>query len=160
MSQKTRKEAINEAVNLLLAEEESMTEDIGPYRYARTVLQAFEEIRMLLGRGISFVRICRSFETTGILPENANVHSFREAFHRECKRRGEKYARTKPNEKKLAAEKKSAPNKALHTIAPPKPEPEKTSIESKEDRIRRMSGVKVDTGSSIITKYPDGSFDY
>ncbi|MDL2263076.1 hypothetical protein LJC31_00330 [Synergistaceae bacterium OttesenSCG-928-I11] len=160
LAQKTRREAIQEAVERLLAEERT-TEENERYRYAKAVVLAFDEIRMLLGRGIRFDRICKSFETSGLLPVNASVHSLRVAFRRECKRRGEIYPQTKTNREKALGEKKTVANKVLprngQTI---KNEPEKNDADSTKDMVRKMGAVTVETGSGKITKYPDGGFDF
>lgn len=160
MTQKTGKEAIQEAVERLLTEED-VTDNNAGYRYAKAVLFAYDEIRMLLGRGIKFVKICKSFEASGLLPENANAHSFREAFHRECRRRGEKYSRTESKREKALGEKKIVANRSIHQTNPPtKSEPEKTDGDSAKDLARKMGAVTVETGSGKITKYPDGGFDF
>ena len=158
MTQKTGKEAIQEAVERLLAEEDVMDND-AVYRYAKAVLLAYDEIRMLLGRGVKFVRICKFFEASGLLPENANAHSFREAFHRECKRRGEKYSRTMPSRERAHGEKKAIVNRA-QVNQPTKSAPERNNADSAKDLARKMGAVTVETGSGKIIKYPDGGFDF
>lgn len=160
MTQKTGKEAIREAVERLLAEEDVIDNNAG-YRYAKAALLAYDEIRMLLGRGIKFVKICKSFEVSGLLPENANAHSFREAFHRECRRRGEKYSRTVSKREKALGEKKTVANRTPHQVnQPTKSVPEKSDVDSAKEEARKMGAVTVETGSGKITKYSDGGFDF
>lgn len=151
MSQKNRKGAIQEAVDRLLAEEEDMTENDGLYRYAKVVRQAFDEIRMLLGRGVKFIRICKSFEVAGLLPKNASTHSFRQAFHRECKRRGEEYTRVRQiNEKKISPD--SSPSK-LKT--------KKTGVDSEDEKLKKILGGKqASAPNGTVVRTVDGGFDF
>ena len=86
MEPQTRKEAFKSAVDRFLAEEDA-TVCTDMYCYAKTVVASFEEIQSLRARGIRFDKICELLETSGLLPENANVHSFRQAFAREKTRR-------------------------------------------------------------------------
>ena len=87
MDQQSRESALKSALDRLLAEEgETASEDM--YCYAKTVITSFEEIQLLRLKGVRFDKICKLFEESGLLPENANIHSLRQAFAREKARRG------------------------------------------------------------------------
>jgi hypothetical protein len=160
MTLKNRKEALEEAVNRLL-EEESAVDSTDPYRYAKTVFWAFDEIRFLLEKGVKFVRICKAFEISGMLPENSSAHSFRQAFHRERKRR----VKNGFADKKMDAEKTASVFKASPKAEPVKPNfgTPRTSLTEKEkekERVKALAGSAEETALGKITKHSDGSFDF
>jgi len=91
---KKRREAIEEAVKRLL-DEENAVNSADPHCYSKTAAFAFEEIQSILDEGVRFEKILNSFVISGMLPEGANLHSFRQAFWREKKRRRETDESTK-----------------------------------------------------------------
>ena len=55
--------------------------------YSNTAKNFFSKIRALRNRGFSFIQIYKAFEKTGLLPEESNPYSFRQAFVREAAKR-------------------------------------------------------------------------
>jgi hypothetical protein len=140
MALNKRAQAIEEAVKRVL-EDESVINSAGPYRYARSVNSAFEEIRALRERGVGFEKICKSFEIAGMLPENANLHSFRQAFLRETRRRKKKAEITKNRGASLKLK--------------------QDDRESDNDLVARLTGSTVNSGAGkSIVKRTDGGFEY
>jgi hypothetical protein len=135
MALKNRAEAAEEAVARLMDEENAIGSP-SEGGYSKTVFWAFETIRSLRERRISFARICRSFEISGMLPENANPHSFRQAYARERARR------TKTGNE--AAKKTQAP-----PVNPAGP-----------DRTRMPDDTPVKAKPGRVIKNADGSFEY
>jgi hypothetical protein len=144
MALKNRAEAAEEAVARLIDEENAI--DIpGSDSYARTVFLAFEKIRSLRERRISFARICRSFEISGMLPENANTHSFRQAYARE------KARRIKPGND--GARKTPAPQ-------PTNPARLDSAPDAGKDSARKFTGTPARAKPGNVTRNADGSFEY
>jgi hypothetical protein len=146
MAMKNRTDAVDEAVTRLLDEENSI-DSADVKSYSRTVFLAFEKIRSLREKRISFVRICKSFEVSGMLPENASPHNFRQAYLREKARRIKTNSDAANTARKI-------PEPPLNPAKPGgAPEPEK-------EKNRKVSGTLVDTGLGKIIKHADGSFEY
>ena len=143
MELKNRAEAAEEAVTRLMDEENT----IGSPRadsYSRTVFLAFEKIRSLRERRISFARICGSFEISGMLPENANPHSFRQAYARERARRA-----------------KSSSEAASKTpVSPARPASSDGAPDAGKDNARKSIGMAAKAKFGNVTKNADGSFEY
>jgi hypothetical protein len=146
MALRNRTDVVDEAVTRLL-DEENAIDSADVKSYSRTVFLAFEKIRLLREKRISFVRICKSFEVSGMLPENASPHNFRQAYLREKARR----IKTSGD----------AANTARKTPAPPSnPGKPDGAREPEKERTRKVSGTIVDTGLGKIIKHADGSFEY
>jgi hypothetical protein len=162
MTLKKRGEAIEEAVNRLL-EEADAPDPAAPRCYSRAASSAFEKIASLREKGIGYVRICKAFESSGLLPENADPHSLGQAFRREKTRRGKIAAKTPPSERSDRDTVKKAdalPWKADKTIEKTVPEAAKVGNDATEKEwIRKLTGTTVDTGLGKIIKHSDGSFD-
>jgi hypothetical protein len=135
MELKNRAEAAEEAVTRLIDEENTIGSS-GADSYSRTVFLFFEKIRSLRERRVSFARICRSFEISGMLPENANPHSFRQAYARERARRN-----------------KTGNESAKKTQAPP-------VNPAGPDRTRMPDDTPVKAKPGRVIKNADGSFEY
>jgi hypothetical protein len=135
MALENRAEAAEEAVARLIDEENAIGSP-GSDSYSRTVFLFFEKIRSLRERRISFARICRSFEISGMLPENANPHSFRQAYARERARR---------NKTGNEASKKT-PVPPVNITGP--------------DRTRMPDDAPTKAKPGRIIKNADGSFEY
>jgi hypothetical protein len=135
MALKNRDEATEEAVTRLI-DEENATGDPKADSYSRTVFLAFEKIRALRERRISLARICRSFEISGMLPENANPHSFRQAYAREMARRNKSGNETA----------KKTPVPPVNPIGP--------------DRAHKPDDTPAKAKPGRIVKNADGSFEY
>jgi hypothetical protein len=146
MALKNCTDAVDEAVMRLL-DEENAIDSADLKSYSRTVFLAFEKIRSLREKRISFVRICKSFEVSGMLPENAKPHNFRQAYLREKARR----IKTN-NDAANIARKFPAPSQN-----PGKPG---GAPELEKEKNRKVSGMLVDTGLGKIIKHADGSFEY
>jgi hypothetical protein len=146
MALKSRAEAVDEAVARLLDEENTIGGD-GANSYSRTVFSAFEKIRALREKRVSFERICRSFETSGMLPENANLHSFRQAYLRERARRSK-------------AGSDAAKKAPLSPARPAMPDNAAGAENAEKERARKLAGTVVNTGTGKIIKHADGSFEY
>jgi hypothetical protein len=135
MALKNRDEAAEEAVTRLIDEENAIGSP-GAGSYSRTVFLAFEKIRALRERRISFARICGSFETSGMLPENANPHSLRQAYAREMARRI-----------------KTANEAAKKTLAP-------QANPIGPDRAHKPDDTPAKAKPGRVIKNADGSFEY
>ena len=135
MALENRAEAAEEAVARLMDEENAIGSP-GSDSYSRTVFLAFEKIRSLRERRISFARICRSFEISGMLPENANPHSFRQAYARERARRT-----------------KSGGEAAKKTPGPP-------TNPIGTDGTRKLDDTPAKAKPGRVIKNADGSFEY
>ena len=185
MEPQDRKSSLKSAIDRLLAEEDAAG-STDMYCYAKTVVTSFEEIQSLRTKGMRFDKICKLFETTGFLPENANVHSFRQAFLRESARRNrtnellrelkDGIAREKQGKKPIPAKTQipsgGNPAGGVNKKEPNTPplinqggkrqeaEVARSREETEEERIKKMMSVTVNTGTGIIVKHPDGSFDY
>jgi hypothetical protein len=143
MALKNRAEAAEEAVERLI-DEENAIDSHGADSYSRTVFLAFEKIRSLRERRVSFARICRSFEISGMLPENANPHSFRQAYARERARRiktGNDTAKKTP-------------------VSPARSSKSDSTPDAGKENARKLTGTVADTGLGKIVKHTDGSFEY
>jgi hypothetical protein len=120
----------------------------------------FETIRAMRRKGYSFVQICRAFEKENVLPKNSSPRFFRQAFHRERKRR-----EAEESLSEIAKNADVAPVKAdsARPIPPAKtPEPAKPAPAgeaAEKERLRKMNSVTVNTGLGKIVKHPDGTFD-
>jgi hypothetical protein len=135
MTLKNLAEAAEEAVTRLIDEENAIASP-GADSYSRTVFLAFDKIRALRERRVSFARICGSFEISGMLPENASPHSFRQAYAREMARR----------------------NKAGNETAKRTPAPPVNPIGP--DRARKPDDTPVKAKPGRVIKNVDGSFEY
>jgi hypothetical protein len=132
---KNRAEAAEEAVTRLIDEENAIASPRAD-SYSRTVFLAFDKIRALRERRVSFARICGSFEISGMLPENANPHSFRQAYAREMARRNKTDNETA----------KKAPVPPVNPIRP--------------DRARKPDDTPAKAKPGRVIKNADGSFEY
>jgi hypothetical protein len=146
-------EAIENAVGSLL-DEEARIGAMGLYCYATLVSVAFEKISLLRQKGIRYDKIRESFTRHGLLPANAKTHSLSQAFLRE-KRRRERHCPKPdfelPGDQTKAGESLKGVSETVHT---------KPNDDAKEhERIRKMTGVTVDTGLGQIVKHSDGTFD-
>jgi hypothetical protein len=154
MAAKTRAEAIKEAVSRLIERENSS----GPCRYAETAYFAFEEIRRLRDLRISFAEICGAFESSGLLPENADPHTFGDAYRRERARRAKMKGGSRAETEKLPGRAYKSGMAAAKIQEPAKPEP--PAAPGGKDRVKELTGALVDTGNGVIVKLPNGSFEF
>ena len=143
MALENRAEAAEEAVARLMDEENAIGSP-GSDSYSRTVFLAFEKIRSLRERRISFARICRSFEISGMLPENANPHSFRQAYARERARRNKSGGDTA----------KKTPAALMRPAMPD------SAQDMGKDNARKLTGTAAKAKFGNVTKNTDGSFEY
>jgi hypothetical protein len=157
MAAKNRAEAITEAVNRLI-EGENEIGGARPARYARTVYLAFEEIGRLLEMRVRLTEICESFESSGLLPENANAHSFRDAYRREKARRDK--TRARPAKPLLRADKPGADAEAQPAGSLEGAEQKSSDADEEKERLKNIIGTVVDTGNGVIRKLPNGTFDF
>jgi hypothetical protein len=139
MTLKNLAEAAEEAVTRLIDEENAIGSP-GADSYSRTVFLAFEKIRALRERRVSFARICRSFEISGMLPENASPHSFRQAYAREMARRNKTGNDTA----------KKTPGLSTNPIRP----------DSVPDAGKESAQKPAKTKPGRVIKNADGSFEY
>jgi hypothetical protein len=161
MALKKRSEAIEEAVNRLL-EEDDTNDPTDPHCYSRAIFSAFEKIASLREKGVEYARICKSFETAGLLPENANLHSFGQAFRREKARR-DKYAKSTKTPIPEKSDRGTAKNTADSPLKAHKSAEEATKAGDEaadKEWIRKLTGTTVDTGLGKIIKHSDGSFEF
>jgi DNA-binding transcriptional MerR regulator len=138
------------------------------YIYSELARAAFGKIKLFRSKGFSYAQICAALEKAGMLPKNSNPYSLRQAFKREqrrLKREEELMELLKGNK---SAEVEAMPAQAeksasvVHQKAP-KFETEASKPDDKvaeRERIKKMTGVPVNTGTSTIIKYTDGSFDF
>ncbi|GHS88779.1 hypothetical protein AGMMS49957_10850 [Synergistales bacterium] len=158
-----RSEAIEEAVNRLL-EEDDVYSSSGLRCYARVASSAFERIASLREKGIGYDRICKSFETSGLLPENADIQCLGQAFRRERAKRsnGVKNAKVPIFERSGSdtVKKSAVPFVKAETSI------KKTTAGTADDEaadkelIRKLTSTTVNTGLGNIVKHSDGSFDF
>jgi hypothetical protein len=172
MAARSKREAIEEAVQRLTEEDEFLDSAV-PYLYARTVRAAFEQIRSFREKGVSFIRICRSFALSGLLPKNASPHSFRSAYYREAARR-EKLGLDAQADSKPAADgatKTASAKPVLKTTMTPRNTAADgangaagtraaETEEEKAARIKELSGTVVETPGGSVLKLSNGSFDF
>jgi hypothetical protein len=162
MALKKKSEAIEKAVNRLL-EEDDANNPSDPHCYSRAIFSAFEKIAPLREKGIGYARICKAFESFGLLPENADPHSLGQAFRREKARREKYSAKTPPSERSdrdTAKKAAASPWKADKSIAKTAPEAAEAGNDATEKEwIRKLTGTTVDTELGKIIKHSDGSFE-
>lgn len=155
---------LEEAVQKLL-EMESTANSAEPYRYAKTVFAAFERIQALREKGIRLIKICKAFEESGLLPQNANPRCFCQAFRREKARRG-KNVNSSTAQIDKTEHGKTEYGKVKNTDDKVNPEQTATRLdetarkESRKERIKELTGTVVDSGLGKIIKHTDGSFEY
>jgi hypothetical protein len=127
--------------------------------YARAAYAAFREISELRGEGFSMAAICKVMENDGLLPKGASRHSFRRAFRKELARRG-RAAKAERGEHPAAnaAGKKEPRAPARKPAAADKPENPVSGAE--DEKLKELTGNVVDTGTGVIRKLPNGSFDF
>ena len=144
-----RKEAFKSAVDRLIAEEdETVCTDM--YCYAKTVVASFEEIQSLRTKGVRFDKICKLFETTGLLPENANIHSLRQAFAREKAKRSKIGGHEAQETKKRVEVENGVRSREKETTKFHSPAPRTSGVLSVPNR-------SVGTGAGLEVK-PDNTF--
>jgi hypothetical protein len=156
-------EAANERVEEILRNEAPLNRN-GGHVHSDTAKKFFDKIESLRRRGFSFIQLCGAFEKAGILPENSNPYSLRQAFLREAARRAkaeELLAEVKKGGETDAAVSANA-TPPVRTADTAKQENGGTAAknESGEERVRRLTGTVVDTGLGKIVKHSDGSFEY
>jgi hypothetical protein len=128
--------------------------------YSLVVKAGYEEIRGLREDGYSFDLVCETLTKYGILPEYANPKALCTAFLREKKRREKRDAQKRDGTKKTVT-----PVTGLNLPVKPltkAPEAAKTNLDNEtaeKERIRKMTGVTVNTGLGTIVKHSDGTFD-
>jgi ribosomal protein L12E/L44/L45/RPP1/RPP2 len=155
-------EAANERIDAAIEHETPLRRKEGRI-YSGAAREFFGKIKALRGRGFSFVQICGAFEKAGILPQDSNPYSFRQAFLRELSKRvrAEELLKEVKNARESAAEPPAA-NAPARTNAPGKPDKNASAArtESDEEKVRRLTGTVVVTGLGKIVKHSDGSFEY
>jgi hypothetical protein len=154
---KNQKYALQSAINKLL-EEKNAVDNGGVY--VKTVLEAFDEIQSLITKGVRFDRICEAFKASGLLPENAGVHSFRQAFRRERKKRRENSSSSQKMDSGKAVPALEALPKPAADKSPGVEAAKNETRETEKERLKKMLGVEVDTGLGTIVKHADGTFEY
>ena len=133
--------------------------------YLYIVKNKFDAISRLLREGNTFISLFEHFVECGILPEDGNPESLRQAYRREALKRAKK-TETKSHDTQKKANTISSP-----AITETLPQKEKVSAglgeeqkvnedEERVELIRKQLGTVVDTGTSRIIKYSDGSFDF
>ena len=140
----------------------------GGHVHSGTAKKFFGKIKSLRERGFSFIQLCGAFEKAGILPEESNPYSLRQAFLREKARRakaeellkevkdnalGEAAPSPKANMTDSTPASKTASAQNNQTRAPDKEAAEK-------EWLRKQTSTTIDTGLGKIIKNSDGSFDY
>jgi hypothetical protein len=151
-------EAASERVEEILRNETPLNRK-GGHIHSDTAKKFFGRIKSLRGRGFSFIQLCAAFEKAGILPEESNPYSLRQAFLREAARR-DKAEELLKAVKDTASEEAAAPSpKADMPVSASGGETAKDEAAEKE-WIRKQLSTPVDTGLGKITKNSDGSFDY
>ncbi len=131
--------------------------------YSKTVRSAFETVGKARSEGFSFAQICAALEKAGLLPREANPHSFRQAFHREETRRKKEEVLLKLVTKQAEPKGQTAPQPAPPERKQPQTvgaETASASEEAERERIRRMTSRVVDTGTGKIIIRSNGTFDY
>jgi hypothetical protein len=137
--------------------------------FSLAVKTGYDEIRALRDEGYSFEIICEEFVLNGVLPEGANPKALCSAFLRERKRKDRNsrvpaQAVQKPpgREKSGVADitppanvKNAGPDKKT---APPKNESDDEA--RAKERIKDLTSILVDTGTGVIRKFTDGSFEF
>ena len=174
-------ELANERIEEILQHEKPLRRK-GGYVYSIAARNFFNKIKVLRNRGFSFIQICGAFEKTGLLTEESNPYSFRQAFLRESAKRDRINELLRELKDDPAVEKpapareqiQSGDNSASGVNKKDSSTPllinqekkrQETKIarsceETEEERIKKMMSVTVNTGTGIIVKHPDGSFDY
>jgi hypothetical protein len=140
--------------------------------YSKMMKNHFGKIAEFHERGYSFAQICAACEQTGLLPKSSDPHCFRQAFRRErtrLERCGElvELVRSLSTgiEGKAGQREAEKPLDAQGGVTKTKPEPQESNpggdaAAKERERIRKMTGVTVNTGLATIVKHSDGSFDY
>jgi hypothetical protein len=132
------------------------------FSFAKLAYKVFDDINDLRDAGLSLITICKELETDGHLPAGANPYSLSKALRREGERRERRAGTAQKKQvdhdaiRKEAAAKIIASNKKTDQR---KIEPDKKTDEE-ERRIKELTGTLVDTGTGVIRKYPDGSFEF
>lgn len=138
---------IKRTINLLREEARSKEESFFTYsEVAHIALDEIEELKRT--EKLSFARICKAFEKSGVLAPNSNPHSFRLALRRE------KAWRTR-----MVAEKsKHDTSRKVHSN---EDVPDMSALKSPlaAERKTPRSGRVVNTGTARIVKNYDGSFE-
>jgi hypothetical protein len=155
MAHKTLEEVLEEAVQKLMADESTVS-SIEPYRYAKTIFAAFDKIQALRKKGIRRIKICKAFEESGLLPQNANSRCFCQAFRREKARRG------KSSGSSVTQAEKPERDEAINAVEKMNPEQAAAKLDatSRKERTKQLTGTVVDSGLGKIIKHSDGSFEY
>jgi hypothetical protein len=156
-------EAANERIEEILQNETPLNRK-GGHIHSDTAKKFFGKIESLRRRGFSFIQLCVAFEKAGLLPENSNPYSLRQAFLREMARRAKAEELLKEVKKGGEAEETVSVNAAPPVRAAGAAKKENGGAaarnESGEERVRRLTGTVVDTGLGKIVKHSDGSFEY
>lgn len=121
------------------------------YPYAQTIYACFSEIEKLIDAGFTMATICKYLEGEGVLPNGADIHSFRRAFRREVARRSRQSTRSGIKEKNDTS-KKVHSNEGVRDMSALK-----SPLASEREMSR--SGRVVKTGMTKILKKSDGSFE-
>jgi hypothetical protein len=136
------------------------------YIFAGTVYRYFNEIQFLLAGRFTLVTICKVLERRGDLPENCDPCSFRKAYRRELSRR-ESAAKFQDGVKR--GQKENADDaKSGKTIEPLQRPSESAPLDTREssdeeyekERIKELTSILVDTGTGVIRKFSNGSFEF
>jgi hypothetical protein len=156
-------EIVNERIEQAIKNEMPSGEKEG-YVYSDTARRFFPKIKSLRRRGFSFIQICRAYEKIGQLPKHSNPYSFRQAFLRELRRRDRNEELLRELRDGGCEVKKETPMSPLLVVADAVNNgAEKADIVSEQaekERIRKLTGIEVDTGLGKIIKHSDGSFEY
>ena len=118
----------------------------GAFPYAKTIYGYYAEIQELSDEGFSLATICSYFQKKGILPGDADVHSFRRAFRREVARR-KKVTKTKEARKKNVPEKKELVQKT--PVAP-------NVVPKADTEVQPIASAKFTQGLKVN---PDNTFE-
>lgn len=177
-------ELANERIEEIMQNETPLRKKEG-YVYSTAVKSFFSKIRALRSRGFSFIQICGAFEKTGLLPEESNPYSFRQAFIREFVRRDrtntllqelkntitDESLENKPAQVKATIQDVDNSNSGIKDKEPASSSLtnlEKKGSEAivtpnhmeKDQEVKEMTCYEIKTGTGYITKHSDGSFDY
>ena len=118
----------------------------GAFLYAKAIYGYYVEIQELSDEGFTLATICSYFQKKGILPDEADVHSFRRAFRREVARR-KKATKTKEARKKNITEKKELTQK---TPAAP------NVVPKADTEVRPIASAKC---TQCLKVNPDNTFE-
>lgn len=102
--------------------------------YAQVIYGYYTEIQELLDDGFTMATVCSYFEKKGVLPDNADKHSFRRALRRETARR------KKARKPKNLGNKNASEQKEIATTLTKEPEAFTPRVTSDLRELQRVQG--------------------